>query len=272
MNRLQKKCVIATAGFHLLLLVILFVGPAFFKSEPKVDNSKVLDMISPNLVDAALDSGVKNAQSPPPTPIVTLPQPQQQQPTPPQPKIVQPAPAPVPQPTLLNKLEKLFKSEPAQPTPTETQPHTPKVDLHVVTRTAPKSSPTTKPKDNSLAARKLTAELRSKLSSATQVDMPGDSSASSTSYANAVKSVYDRAWTLPDSVANDENITVSVTIASDGTVISSSIITPSGDGPADASVQRALDRVKFVAAFPDGATDKERTYTIIFNPQVKSSE
>ncbi len=40
MNRLQKKCVIATAGFHLLLLVILFVGPAFFWSREKPDTRR----------------------------------------------------------------------------------------------------------------------------------------------------------------------------------------------------------------------------------------
>lgn len=265
MNRLQKKCVIATVGFHLLLLLILFVGPAFFNSKPKVDDSKVLDVIPANLIDAAFNSGVKGAQPPPLTPVVTTPQPQ---PTPPAPKIVQPAPAP--QPTLLTRLEKIFTPEPAKPV--ENQPHTPKVDLHLVTRPTPNSSATVKQKDNSTAAKNLAAELRSKLSSATQIEMPGDSSAAAANYALAVKSVYDHAWTLPDSVANDENITVSVTIASDGTVISSSIVTPSGDTPADASVQRALDRVKFVAAFPDGATEKERTYTIVFNPQVKSSE
>ena len=267
MNRLQKKCVIATAGFHLLLLVILFVGPAFFNSKPKVDDSQVLDVIPANLIDAAFNSGVKNVTPPAPTPIVV----QQPQPTPPTPKqIVQPAP--VPQPTLLTRLETIFKPEPAKPVTAETQPHTPKVDLHLVTRTALKSSATTKPKDNSQAAKNLAAELRTKLSSATQIDMPGDSSAAAANYALAVKSVYDHAWTLPDSVANDENITVSVTIANDGTVISSSIVTLSGDAPADASVQRTLDRVKFVAAFPDGATEKERTYTIVFNPQVKNSE
>ena len=75
MNRLQKKCVIATAGFHLLLLVILFVGPAFFNSEPKTDDSQVLDVIPANLIDAAFNSGVKNATPPAPTPIVTPPQP-----------------------------------------------------------------------------------------------------------------------------------------------------------------------------------------------------
>jgi len=41
MNRLQKKCVLATAGFHLLLLVILFVGPAFFWARQKPDTTPV---------------------------------------------------------------------------------------------------------------------------------------------------------------------------------------------------------------------------------------
>jgi TonB family protein len=274
MNRLQKKCLIATAGFHLLLLVILFVGPAFFNSKPKVDDSQVIEVISSTTIDAAFNSGVKSAQPPPPTPIVTPPQPQQQ-PTPPQPKIVQPVPAP--QPTLLTKLETYFKPEPKPDLnpvekPEKTPPHKIEVNTQLVTRDAPKNLKPVKIKDNSQAARNLAAELKSKLSSATQIEMPGESSASYANYATVVKSVYDHAWTLPDSVANDENITVSVTIANDGTVISSSVVTPSGDAPADASVQRALDRVKFVAAFPDGATERERTYKIVFNPQVKSSE
>jgi len=270
MNRLQKKCVIATAGFHLLLLVILFVGPAFFNSKPKVDDSQVLDVIPANLIDAAFNSGVKAAQLPPPTPIVTLPQPQPT-PTPPAPRqIVQPAPAP--QPTIAERLEKLFTPTPVNPTPApaEIQPHTPKVDLHLVTRDAPKSSPPTKPKQNSQTVKNIAEELRHNLSPATQVDTPGDSSAATASYASAVKSIYDAAWTLPDSVANDdENVKVSVTIASDGTVISSRIIMPSGDASVDNSVQRTLDRVTFIAPFPDGATDKQRTYTINFNPQLK---
>ena len=76
MNRLQKKCVIATAGFHLLLLVILFVGPAFFWAREKPDDTPVLDMIPANLVDAA-STGVSGAQLPPPAParVVTPPQP-----------------------------------------------------------------------------------------------------------------------------------------------------------------------------------------------------
>jgi hypothetical protein len=68
MNRLQKKCLIATAGFHLLLLVILLVGPAFFAPKPKVDETQVLDVIPANILDDALNSGVRGAQPPPPAP------------------------------------------------------------------------------------------------------------------------------------------------------------------------------------------------------------
>src|SRR5271154_2930606 len=125
MNRLQKKCVIATAGFHLLLLVILFVGPAFFNSKPKVDDSQVLDIIPANLIDAAFNSGVKNA-------------------TPPAPKIVQPAPAP--EPTIAQRLEKFFTPEIVKPAPVENQPHKIQPNLTQVTRVAPKNSATTKPK------------------------------------------------------------------------------------------------------------------------------
>ena len=102
--------------------------------------------------------------------------------------------------------------------------------------------------------------------------MPGDSTVAEASYASVVKSVYERNLTsfLPSTIANDnENTKVSVTIASDGTVISSSIITPSGDSVWDTAVQRTLDRVTYIAPFPAGTTDKERHYVINFNPQVE---
>jgi TonB family protein len=269
MNRLQKKCVIATAGFHLLLLVILFVGPAFFWAREKPDDSHLLDAIPANLVDAALNSGVKDATPPAQAPVVTPPPP-----APPAPKpIVQPAPTPTP--TLTERVEKFFKPAPEKPTPApiEDQPHTPKVNLTPVTHNVTKNPTPAKTKDNSQAIKSALVNLKHSLSSPTEVNVPGDSSAAYANYASAVKSIYDAAWALPDSIANaDENIKVSVTIARDGTVISSHIITPSGDATADGSVQKTLDRVQFVAPFPEGSTDKERTFIIIFNPQVKSSE
>ncbi|HEY1718103.1 MAG TPA: TonB family protein [Verrucomicrobiae bacterium] len=274
MNRLQKKCVIATAGFHLLLLVILFVGPAFFNSKPKMDDSQVLDVIPANLIDAAFNSGVKDATPPAPQPIVQ-PQPQQMQPTPPA-----PAPKPVePTPTLVHRIENLFTPEP-KPEPEKQTPETRENQSHkiqpnltpVVRGSAPKNSKPDNSRQKTKAIDSALTNLRHNLSSATEITMPGNSSAAYANYASVVKNVYDAAWTLPDTIAKDENITVSVTIANDGTVISAHIVTPSGDASADDSVQRALDRVKFVAAFPEGTTDKERTYTIVFNPQIKNSE
>jgi TonB family protein len=270
MNRLQKKCVMATAGVHLLLLVILFVGPAFFYSRPKTDDLQVLDVIPAHLIDAAFNSGVANAQPPPPAPAAPP------QPPPPVPVVTPPVPVP----------EKIVKAEPVKPPdklspdslkPVEktskTEPPKPQISTKLVTRTVSKNSPAT---DNSQqqqrlaqASRSALRNLKSNLASAKTVDMPGNSSVAYANYATVVKSVYEQAWILPNDVADNANTKVSVTIANDGTVISARIITPSGDAGLDASVQRTLERVKFIAPFPEGATEKERTYTINFNPQVK---
>jgi len=265
MNRLQKKCLIATAGIHLMLLIAICCS-GFVSSEPKPDKTQILDVIPANVIDAAFNSGVKNATPPAPQPIVQ-PQPQ------PQPQPVQPAPKPVePTPSILKRIEDAITPKPkpepvksAPPKQTQTQEHIVKPNLTPINRTAPKSIPNPTLK-NSIA------NLKNKLSKGTTIEAPGDSSVAYASYDSVVKSIYDAAWILPNTIAADENITVKVTIASDGTVISARIVTPSGDAPADTSVQKALDRVKFVREFPEGTTDKQRTYTIVFNPQVKNSE
>jgi periplasmic protein TonB len=269
MNRLQKKCVLATTGFHLLLLVILFVGPAFFWSREKPDTTPVLDMIPANLVDSA-STGVQNAQPPPPAPapVVTPP-------TPPEPKpIVQPAPTPAPTPTLTERVEKFFKPAEEKPTPapTENPSHTPKVNLTPVTRVVPEntSTPTKTTTDNSKEIRAALRALRAILSSPTTVAPVGNSSAAAANYAQVVKSVYEQAWTPPDETASDDaNVKVRVTIASDGRVISAEVIGASGDASVDRSVQNTLDRVTDIAPFPAGSNDTERTYIINFNLKAK---
>jgi TonB family protein len=271
MNRLQKKCVMATAGVHLLLLVILFVGPAFFYSRPKADDLQVLDVIPAHLIDAAFNSGVANAQPPPPAPVAPP------QPPPPKPVVTPPAPAP----------EKIVKAEPVKPPdklspdnltpvekPAKTEPRKIQISTQLVTRTAPKNSPAA---DNSQqqqrqaqAIQSALRNLKSNLTPGTTIDMPGNSSVAYANYASAVKSIYEQAWVPPDNADNDEaNAKVSVTIANDGTVISAHIVTPSGDAGVDASVQRTLNRVTFIEPFPDGAKEKERTYIINFNLKTK---
>jgi TonB family protein len=73
---------------------------------------------------------------------------------------------------------------------------------------------------------------------------------------------------------SSDNVTVQfkVTIANDGTVINARITSSSGDSNIDSAVQRMLNRVSFIAPFPEGATEKERSYTINFNATRQSIE
>ncbi len=289
MNRLQKKCLIATAGFHLLLVLVILFGAAFFTSHEKPDETTLLTVIPANLIDAAFNSGVKAVQPPAPTP----PQPVQP-PQPPQPKpepVKQPDPEPAkPSPTLVERVKEIFtpdppKLPPDELTPKETakpKPHIVKVELKTVVHTVPKVTDTSDAdareaaKEAKAAKRRAAAianaarAIEKNASSATTVEMPGTGSVSYANYASVVKSVYERAWTPPDDTSSDDAIIkVSVTIGNDGTVISSRILDASGDARVDGSVQRTLDRVNFVAPFPDGAKEKERTFIINFNLKAK---
>ena len=221
MNRLQKKCLIATAGFHLLLVLTIVFGAAFFTSHTKPNPTDAVTVIPSILVDATFNSGVKNAQPPAPTPP-TPPQPVQQPPTPqpPQPK-PEPVKQPEPEPVKRQKLspDDLKPLEPAKPEPKKVE-----ISLTPVVRKVPKVTPDTSEADAQRAAAKA-AKLRAKAianaaraikenaSSATAVDtMPGTGSVSYANYASVVKSIYEQAWTPPDDTASDDAITkVSVT-------------------------------------------------------------
>ena len=289
MNRLQKKCLIATAGCHLLLVLVIIFGAAFFTSHEKPDDTQLLTVIPANLIDAAFNSGVKAAQLPAAKPVVQPPAPQPT-PTPPQPTPPPPKPVVTP-PTLVEKVEKFFKPEPKK-VPTEdlkpvdnTEPtpktHKIKVDLtKPVVRNTPKVTPDTSEADAREAAKEAKRRakaianaaraIKENSSSATTVEMPGTGSVSYANYASVVKSVYEQAWAPPDDTSSDDaNTRVSVTISRDGSVITSRILDASGDARVDDSVRRTLDRVTFVAPFPDGAKEKERTFIINFNLKAK---
>jgi len=260
MTRLQKKCFVATAGFHLLLLVILMVGPAFFWVRPNNDEPPLLDMIPANLVDTA-STGVQSP--PPPVPPVTQHQPAPQ----PQPEVVKPpVQQPVPEKIVLVKHDPVPVEKP-NPVPPK-----PIISLVPTVRNTPKT-PAATPKpapDNSKEINSALAALRNNLSHATQIAPVGNSSAAAANYAQVVKSVYEQAWILPDDLESDTaNTKVRITISRDGTVVSAKIITPSGDAKLDASVQRTLERVQTLPPFPSGTSDSERTYIINFNPQIK---
>jgi TonB family protein len=288
MNRLQKKCVIASTGFHLLLALILFVGPGFQSPEKKPENHDTVMFVPSKFLDAEIQGGGNpNAKPPPAAPVQPVARPPA--PTPPEPK---PEKAPEKEPPKDPPRE--LKS--IKPDPDSLETHTEKkhkieVNLKPVNRDKdkdtkkaqkqPSESDTRAQEAKELADRRrqLLSQLRQSAdniragtSSATAIEEigPGGGGPAYANYAAWVKTKYENAWTPPDDAASDDAIAkVSVTIASDGTVMSARIIKSSGDSQVDRSVQRTLDRVTFIAPFPEGAKEKQRSYVINFNLKAK---
>src|ERR1043165_5508924 len=280
MNRLQKKCFFVSAGFHLFLALLLMVGPAFLSSRSPLEDMPVIDFVPTKLVDAAvMGGGNPKAQPPPPAPPA------------PAPPVVQPSPPPpekVRQPDPPKVAAKPSKSDPDSLEMTkEHKPKLPQVPTKLVThkKDSPKASKqpsTADTHEREVAdARQRVADqitkaarsLRDNVSAITTIDTnygPGGGSEAYANYAQFVKTIYTQAWVPPEDSANDNAITkVTVTIRNDGKVLAARIIRPSGETQVDGSVQRTLDRVSSIAPFPEGAKEKDRTYTINFNLKAK---
>jgi TonB family protein len=278
MNRLQKKCFIASAGLHLLLALILVIGPAFLSAKNKTEEMQTIDLIPNKLIDAAFSGGGNpNTRPPPPAPPV---------PAVPQPREVAPAEQkPEPKPDPVKPVKPVVESLEARKEPTRPKPE---ITTTAVSRTADSQKKPKQPSDADSRAKKEADEhrkaaaaliartsrnLRNDLSPATAIDInpgPGGGGEAYANYAQVVKSIYEHAWLPPDDNSSDDAITkVSVTIFRSGQVKSSRIIRGSGDSSVDRSIQRTLDRVTFIAPFPEGTKDQERTFTINFNLKAK---
>lgn len=281
MNRLQQKCFVASAGIHLLLLVILLIGPAFLAPRNKPDSRPPLDVIPGKVIDDLFSGGGNPHGTPPP-------------PAPPAPPVQNPTPPPEPPKARTQELP----PEPVKPNlpdpnsleqKTDRKPRLPEVStvpvVHKPNPTRPATTSTTTSTEDSEAQRvaernkRIAAALgataralRNDIAPGTTIEAlgPGGGGEVYASYDQVVQSVYWHAWTPPQDTATDAAITkASVTIASDGTVLSAHIIKPSGDASVDRSVQQTLEKVTFIHAFPEGAKDKQRTYTIKFDLKAK---
>jgi len=285
MNRLQKKCLIAVVGSHLLVLVILFCS-GFIRPKPNQNDTPTLDMVPPGPVESTLNSGARNARlpepTPTPTPPVAQPTPPVAQPvTPPQPKVVEPV-----RPVEPEHKEVERQNDP-EPAPKPPKPHEIKVNLTAkVTRITPKVDDSAaeeakaqqkaeqEAKQKRLALAKAVnsalTSIRKNATSATEIGPQGDSAEAAANYGSIVKTVYTQAWILPDSASSDDSdVKVSVTIARSGQVMDAHIVAPSGDASMDRSVQRTLERVTQIKPFSPDSTDTERTYTFSFNLKAK---
>lgn len=273
MNRLQKKCFVASMGFHLLLFVILFVGPAFLSSNDKADDFTVLEFIPDITTDANVPPGGGNPTAKPPPPAPPAPQPP---PPAPQPQVVQPTPRPEPQP-----IKETVRSPEPSLEPVDKKRELPKVSLKTVPRPKnTKAKPSSSDSDSDAredskrreAFNNVLKNLRGGLSSSTAVEMPGPGGGGPTyaNYKQVLASIYYQAWQEPDDASADAaTVVASVTVARDGTVLSARITNSSGDRAIDRSVQTTLERVKFIAPFPEGSKDQQRNFKVNFNAKAK---
>lgn len=292
MDRLQKKCLIASTGAHVSLALVFLFGSAFVSSKSKTDNMPVLDVIPSRTIDAlAYNPGAAT----PPAPRLEqtaqrpeTPAPQHNETPPP------PVDPPSPKPPPAREVEPPVRPKDPESIEPERDRKSRKVDIstnlvvHRPDRKAEakaRAEAQAREQAQAMEARRRLADkigrtadrVGSSISESTTIklDQTGDGIGGGTgpAYANFlqdVKSRYANDWVVPDGVTDDTATAVaSVTIARDGTVLSARIIRPSGSAGVDWSVQATLDRVRFAAPLPEDAKEDRRTVTINFNVRAK---
>jgi TonB family protein len=300
MNRIQKKCMIVSAGIHLLLAVMLIFGPGFFAGKP--DNSPpVLTFIALKTTDDDSSGGGDNTvKAPPalggdpappvtpapvltPAPVIAQPEPVPQPPERVQPKQPERDLPPVPKdPPRVNTTPRIDST----PKPAPRKPHEINVDTNVVTSSAADAKAKREAQQKAAAAaraadakriaginslfKSATTGVRTGTAGSTEIRLsgPGGGGVPYGNFLSAVKKAYDDAWSPPNGVP-ETTVSVRITIARDGTILSAHITDASGNAALDGSVQKALDRVKAVPPLPDSETRDSRTVTIGFNPENK---
>ena len=276
MNRIQRKCLIGSVILHSVLALTLLFGAAFFSHEPAA--APVLQVVpdSDHITDDATHGGDRTA--PPPPPVAEPPQPVP-------PPVVQQLPPPKVEPTVKPEPPKIAAVDPKGTEPKPAPKKAPQISTNIVRNAKPPTTIAANNAANALAKKRAEDRRRAAaiantisginngVSSATKVDIepgPGDGGALSANYRDLVGSKYQEMWDPPSNPATDNAIVkASVTIASDGRVISARITVPSGDAEVDASVKRTLDQVTYIAPFPKGSKDTQRTYPIKFDLKAK---
>jgi TonB family protein len=255
MNRLQRECLVASAGFHLLLVFLLLIGSAF-----RAPDGKRGDPAPPiQLVTAPQSELAATAALPPRNGM--------------QPGVMPGAVGEIKQPITARNLPESISDR----RPTKLQISTNVVIRNLAaTATASRPAPRSQPVAGDPRVEqvdRVLAGILSGLSPATPIDTNIGSGRDdqARAYEQLVKEAYTRSWIpLESEVTDEETVTkVTVTIGSEGKVLSRRVIKSSGVAAMDKSVQRALEQVKFIEPFEPGAREKERTYTINFDLRAK---
>ena len=231
MGRLKRSCVVGSVVFHALILAMLVLGPMLLaKREEKV---RVIDLVPSEVIDKLLAPAAQVAPPPAPAP----PKPKQ-----PEPKKVQPKPKPKPKPI----------------------PPKPKIKVNLNSNV--RKPDAQKKESQKEAAKRQTAlnKLQTKLSDRTSVNVPLGRYASA-NYESLIRRKYMDATIHPGAISGDPVVKVRLVIARNGRILSARVTGKSGVASWDRSVQKALDRVKFIKPFPESMKGSQQTFNLNFN-------
>jgi TonB family protein len=302
MNRFQKKCLVASTGFHGFLVLLLVFGSAFFVTKEKPIPRQRLNTVPSIDIERALADGGGNPNLPrtddrqkgdpllpqpstaaPPQPVAPQPKPPQPQPPPLKQETRKPEPkkpdVPTPKPPKVTEVVKM--------TPPEAKPRIDLTELKPIARTDTDKQKAKQEAEAREAARqqKIADAQRQKVaeqigkaadtmqrgfSGGTKVEVGGKGGKASADYGSLVQAVYEDAWKIIQDLSDDNEIAVvRVTITRDGRVVSARFIEKSKSASMNRSVQRALDAVKKLPPFPDFLLEAELSFTIEFNLKAK---
>ncbi len=299
MSRFEKKCFVGSAAFHGLLLVTFLFSSAFFTSKPKNSTFSVITILPPDT--KAFGKADGNPDPPAPAPQRRPPEPKPEPPKPIEPEIkpepIKHDPVKVPEvkkPDVVVKDRGELPTKPVQkPAPSKSEPTISKTLVRRTNETV-RLEKLRIAKAKEAADRKYLEDLAKwnaqrreaadaaaaavggigkSLSKSTVVTSLGiDTSGGSVSgsYGDRLKSIYDARWTLSGDLSDDESVAcVSVVIARDGAVKSARVTKHSGNKAFDRSVERVLESVRHVPAFPPEMKDAEREFTWRFERKLK---
>ena len=248
MNRLAKKCAIASGILHGTLVAVLILASAFRRSE--------------NIHPPENKSGTPAVLT-----ILRVP-------------FEAPSESIAAGPIVQNKVQDHPRQQAGpRSLPPPAQNHTPMISMREVTR--PPISFTKPPLDRRNDGGNQTTDqlvdtvintIRDRATGPVEIGL-GDLAVGGLSlpdFEQNIRSIYFNNWREPADATSDEAVVkASVTIASDGTVLNARITRSSGDPAVDRSVRQLLEAVTFIAPFPPGSKDKQRTYPLSFSLKAK---
>jgi outer membrane biosynthesis protein TonB len=298
MNRLEKKCFVASASAHAALALLLFAAPWIWVAKQPELARPVLNLIPTRLLDGVMAGGGSPRATAPPAaapaaqrPLIIPAAPVQPRPEPaparPEPKPAKPESEPPAKSQNRRSVDAVMPDKNASKDPADDTGERKHAKDRIKLSFEKEPTGTSRKKqsaadgrgDSEASVRAAQAQYASRLnqvlgaigqglSSGTSFEVPGPGGETYADYAQWVVTVYYENWHPPNLADESLRVTAEVVILRNGTVQSFRVTKRSGHGPLDQSVE-LLKSVTRIERFPDGSTDEKRTFIIDFLPRTK---